>query len=86
MRLKDTKVQPYNNMVHNPIYDGLNSPVYDSIWPRAQTDTLGTGGNQMPSTADHRFNYTSKTNTKASQGMSAECAPNKMRHNESLRW
>ena len=86
MRLKDTKPQPYNNMVHNPIYAGLNSPVYDSIWPRALEESLGTDGNKVPSTADRRFDTTSKTDTKRLHGMSTEYVPNKVRHDESLQW
>ena len=78
MRSKDTKARSYNNMVHNPIYTGLSSPVYDSIWPLPETFA------EIPSSADHRFHATSST--KALQGMNAECAPNKMQQNESLRW
>ena len=77
MRSKDTKARCYNNMVQNPIYTGLSSPVYDSIWPLPET--LGE-----PSSADRRIRATSNTDTKALQGMSADCAPNKMRQTESL--
>ena len=83
MRLKDTKHQSYNNMVHNPIYAGLNSPVYDSIWTRALEESLGTDGNKVPFTADRQFNATSK---KCSHSMSTEYAPNKVQHDESLHW
>ena len=67
-------------MVHNPIYTGLSSPVYDSIWPLAET----LGEHQIPSSADHCFRTTSNTDTKALQGMIAERAPNKMQQNESI--
>ena len=86
MRLKDTKPQSYNNMVHNPIYAGLKSPVYDSIWTRALEESLGTDGNKVPSTADRQFNATPKTNKKCSHSMSTEYAPNKVQHDESLHW
>ena len=83
MRLKDKKPQSYNNMVHNPIYAGLSSPVYDSIWTRALEESLGTDDNKVPSTADRQFNATSK---KYSHSMSTEYAPNKVQHDEPLRW
>ena len=74
MRSKNTEVKSFNNMVHNPIYAGLSSPVYDSIWPRAES----LGEQQMTSSADRRF----QTDTKGLQGMNVVCAPNKVRHQE----
>ena len=61
-------------MVHNPIYAGLSSSVYESIWPRAET----LGEQQTTSSAAQFI----QTDTKHLQGMNAECAPNKVRHQE----
>ena len=68
MRSKDPDAKSYNNMVHNPIYAGLSSPVYDSIWPRAET----LGEQQMTSSADQCI----QTDTKRLQRMNNACAPN----------
>ena len=70
MRSKDTKARSYNNMMHNPIYAGLGSPVYDSIWPLAEA----LGEHQTPSSADHHFHPTANTDLKALQGMNTECS------------
>ena len=61
-------------MVHNPIYAGLSTPVYESIWPRAET----LGEQQTTSSADQCI----QTDTKRLQRTNAECAPNKVLHQE----
>ena len=71
-------------MVHNPIYAGLSSPVYDSIWPLADT----FDENHSPS-ANHRPYYTTTTNTTGKtasiKGMS-EYGPSTAQQKDSLLW
>ena len=77
-------------MVHNPIYAGLSGPVYDSIWPPADS----FDGNHTSTTANHRPNATTTTTTTAAnitgktalRGTSDEYQPCTARHKDSLLW
>ena len=70
-------------MVHNPIYAGLSGPVYDSIWPPADS----FDGNHMSPTANHRPNATTTTTGKtALRRTSDEYQPCTARHKDSLLW